>query len=72
MIPKKVPGKFRPLTVLSPYDKVVATAANIVLNTIFEKTKGLDMLPEHRYFHNSSHGFRPRRGCHSALEATMT
>lgn len=69
LIPKRKSGESRPLTVLSPYDKVVANAIKIVLNFIFEKYDGLDMLLRERYFHNSSHGFRQNRGCHSALKA---
>jgi retron-type reverse transcriptase len=72
MIPKKKKGEFRPLTILSPLDKIVASAMKIVLNVIFEKHKRLDTLPKNRYFHNSSHGFRPNRGCHSALDVTIT
>lgn len=72
MIPKPGTTDKRPLTVLSPYDKIVASAIKIVLNAIFEKQKGLDMLPDERYFHNFSHGFRPNRGCHSALDVTIT
>jgi retron-type reverse transcriptase len=53
-------------------DKIVATAIKIVFNAIFERTKGLDMLPECRYFHNFNHGFRPNRGCHSALDIIIT
>jgi hypothetical protein len=72
MIPK--PGVIykRPLVVLSLYDKIVASAMKIVLNAIFEKRKGLDMLPKNKYFHNFNHGFRPNRGCHSALNVSIT
>jgi retron-type reverse transcriptase len=72
LIPKKVPGEYRPLTVLPPNDKIVASAIKIVLNVIFEKHAGLNMLPKQRYFHNFSHGFRPNRSCHSALDVTIT
>jgi retron-type reverse transcriptase len=72
MISKPRTDEKRLLTVLSPYDKIVASAMKIVLNVIFEKTKGLDMLPMNRYFHNFSHGFRPNRGCHSALDVIVT
>ena len=72
MIPKKKKGEFRPLTILAPMDKIVASAMKIVLNVIFEKHQGLETLHENRYFHNSSHGFRPNRGCHSALDVTIT
>ena len=46
----------------------MASAIKIVLNAVFEKHKGLDKLPKERYFHTFSHGFRPNRGCHSALD----
>jgi retron-type reverse transcriptase len=72
MIPKPGTDDKRPLTVLSPYDKIVASAMKIVLNAIFERQKGLDKLPNDRYFHTFSHGFRPNRGCHSALDVTIT
>ena len=72
LIPKKKPGEYRPLTVLSPIDKIVASAMKIVLNTIFERPESLDMLPKQRYFHDFNHGFRPNRGCHSALDITIT
>ena len=54
------------------YDRIVASAIKIVLNAIFEKQNGLDKLPKERYFHTFSHGFRPNRGCHSALDVTVT
>ena len=72
MISKLGTDDRRPLTVLSLYDKIVASAIKIVLNAIFEKHKGLDKLPKERYFHTFSHGFRPNRGCHSALDVTVT
>ena len=72
LIPKKVPGEYKPLTVLPPNDKIVASAMKIVFNVIFEKHAGLGMLPKQRYFHNFNHGFRPNRGCHSALDVLVT
>ena len=72
LIPKKTPGEYGPLTVLSPIDKIVASAMKIVLNIIFERPKSLNMLPKQRYFHDFNHGFRPNRGCHSALDITIT
>ena len=72
MIPKPGTDDKRHLTVLSPYDKIVASAIKIVLTMIFEKHKCLDNLPNNRYFHTFSHGFRPNRGCHSALDITVT
>lgn len=72
LIPKKVPGEYRPLTVLPPNDKIVASAMKIVFNVIFEKHAGLSMLPKQRYFNDFSHGLRPNRGCHSALDVITT
>jgi len=72
LIPKKKPGEYRPLTVLSPIDKIVASAMKIVLNAIFERSENLDMLPNQRYFHDFNHGFRPNRSCHSALDIIIT
>lgn len=42
----------------SPRDKIVQEAIRIILNAIYEPA-----------FIESSHGFRPNRGCHTALEA---
>ena len=67
MIPKKKVGEYRSLRIISPYDKIVASAIKITLSAIFEKHDGLGMLPKCRYFSDSSHGFRPNRNCHSAL-----
>lgn len=46
----------RPLGIASPRDKIVLGAMLLVLEAIFEPT-----LSTH------SHGYRPKRGCHSAL-----
>lgn len=72
MIPKKMEGELRPLTVIAPYDKIVSSAIKIVLNLIYEEHQDLNMLEKRRYFQNTSHGFRPNRGCHSALSVTRT
>lgn len=72
LISKKKSRGFRSLTVLSSYDKLVANAIKLVLNFIFEKYDGFDVLPKERYFHNFSHGFRKNRGCHSALKVTTS
>ena len=72
LISKKKPGEYRSLTVLSPIDKIVASAIKIVLNAIFERYPRLNMLPSSKYFHNFNHGFRPNRGCHSALDVAIT
>lgn len=52
----KPDGKMRPLGISSPRDKIIQQAAKMVLELILE--------PKFSYL---SHGFRPRRGCHSAL-----
>lgn len=57
MIPKiGKPGE-RPLTMGSPREKVVQKAIQMVLSGLFEPT-----------FLDCSHGFRPKRGCLSALK----
>lgn len=55
MIPKK-DGKLRPLTIPDPRDRIIQEAIRYLLEIVFEPT-----------FHDSSHGFRPERGCHTAL-----
>ena len=56
---KKADGspKFRSLTISSPRDKIVQQAIYLILNAIYEP-----------FFLNVSHGSRPNRGNHSALE----
>lgn len=49
-------GKKRPLGVSSPKDKIVQQAMKLVLEIVLEPK-----------FSNLSHGFRPGRGCHTAL-----
>lgn len=51
-------GKLRPLTMPSPKDKIVQEGMRLLLEIIFEPT-----------FRSSSHGFRPNRGCESALNS---
>ncbi|MCW7552948.1 reverse transcriptase domain-containing protein [Endozoicomonas gorgoniicola] len=55
-IPKKS-GKFRRLGIAPPPEKVIQEAMRMILEAIHEPI-----------FSNSSHGFRPARGCHSALK----
>lgn len=54
---KKKDGKERPLTISSPRDKIVQKAIQLVLEPAFEP-----------YFFENSHGFRPNRGCHTAIK----
>lgn len=53
----KANGKMRPLGIPSPMDKLVQEAMRIILEALFEPK-----------FLNTSHGFRPGRGCHTALK----
>jgi len=53
----KANGKFRPLGISSPRDKIVQQAMRIVLEMVLEPK-----------FTALSHGFRPGRGCHTALK----
>ena len=49
-------GKLRPLTIPSPRDKIVQEGMRVLLECIFNAQ-----------FRESSHAFRPGRGCHTAL-----
>jgi group II intron reverse transcriptase/maturase len=53
----KANGKKRPLGISSPRDRIIQQAMKMVLECKIEPT-----------FVNSSHGFRPKRSCHSALK----
>lgn len=58
MIPKSgKPGKFRPLGIPSINDRLVQEVIRTIIEPIYE----LD-------FSNQSYGFRPNRGCHTALK----
>lgn len=54
----KANGKERPLGVVSPRDKIIQECVRLILEAIYEPT-----------FHDNSHGFRPGRSCHTALES---
>lgn len=56
-IPKPGKNETRPLGINSPREKVVQKAMELVLNAVYEPT-----------FKDSSHGFRPGRGNHTALK----
>ena len=56
-IPKPGKSEKRPLGIASPREKVVQKAMQIVLEQAYEPS-----------FFKSSHGFRPNRNCHSALQ----
>jgi len=51
------PGKFRPLGISVLEDKIVQGAFREILEAIYEPI-----------FLDCSHGFRPRRGCHTAIK----
>jgi group II intron reverse transcriptase/maturase len=53
----KASGKLRPLGIPSFRDKLLATVLKLILEAIYEPT-----------FSKRSHGFRPERSCHTALE----
>ena len=53
---KKNPAKQRPLGIPSGDDKLVQEVVRMILESIYEPT-----------FSDVSHGFRPKRSCHTAL-----
>lgn len=58
-IPKS-PGKFRPLGIPAVRDRIAQEVLRRLLSPLFE-----------RRFHDDSYGFRPRRGCHQAVERVL-
>jgi group II intron reverse transcriptase/maturase len=58
-IPKASGGQ-RPLGIPNVIDRVVQEAVRRVLEPIYEPT-----------FHDGSHGFRPKRSCHTAIKAAV-
>jgi RNA-directed DNA polymerase len=61
LIPKEgKPGATRPLGISNLEDKIVQRMTQKVLENIYEPL-----------FLECSHGFRPRRGCHTAIKALM-
>jgi len=57
-IPTKVAEKLRPLGIPSADDKLVQEVVRMLLERIYEPL-----------FKDSSHGFRPKRSCHTALRS---
>jgi retron-type reverse transcriptase len=55
------PAKKRPLGIPSTDDKLVQEVVRMLLSAIYEPT-----------FSNNSHGFRPRKSCHTALKSVNT
>ncbi len=55
---QKANGKRRPLGVPSPREKILQECLRLILEAIYEPN-----------FHDNSHGFRPGRSCHTALES---
>jgi len=53
----KAPGKFRPLGIPAVRDRVAQEVLRSLLSPLFEQL-----------FHDHSYGFRPKRGCHQAVE----
>jgi len=53
----KANGKMRPLGIASSEDKIVQKGIQLLIEPLFEYQ-----------FHDNSHGFRPRRSCHTALQ----
>lgn len=60
-IAKKNSSKKRPLGIPSTDDKLIQEVVRMILEAIYEPT-----------FSNCSHGFRPRRSCHTALSEIAT
>jgi hypothetical protein len=56
--------KNRYITMRNPKDKIVQKAMQIILEEIFERKES--------YFSPYSHGFRPGKSCHTALEQIKT
>ena len=54
-------GKKRSLGIPSIEDKMVQEVVRLILEAVYEG-----------HFENSSHGFRPRRSCHTALRSIQT
>ena len=53
-------GKFRPLGIPTVRDRVAQEVLRRLLSPLFESE-----------FHDDSHGFRPGRSCHTAMESVL-
>ena len=60
-IAKKNSSKKRPLGIPSTNDKLLQEVVRMILEAIYEPT-----------FSDNSHGFRPKRSCHTALKEIVT
>ncbi|WP_218959773.1 reverse transcriptase domain-containing protein [Cupriavidus sp. IK-TO18] len=58
----KANGKTRPLGIAPPRDKIVQEVMRMILEAIYDSPHGSS-------FSDDSHGFRPNRGCHTALKS---
>lgn len=59
-IAKRGSLKRRPLTIGNPRDKIIQKAIYLILEEIYENKE--------KFFLDSSHGFRPNKSCHTALQ----
>ena len=57
----KANGKKRKLGIPSTRDKIVQEALRVILEALYDSPYGA-------YFRATSHGFRPNRSCHTALQ----
>ena len=62
----KANGKMRPLGIPDANDKQVQEVWRMILEALYEPQGREDTIPNG--FKDSSHGFRPKRSCHTALE----
>lgn len=72
IIPKKPSDELKSFTIVSIFDKIVATAIKTIFTFIFEKHLKFNPLPKEKCFQDASHGFRLNRSCHTALNVIIT
>lgn len=58
-IPKRYQGSMQIIAITNVKDKIIQKAMSVLLEIIYE---------DNGYFHDESHGFRPNRGLHTALQ----